>query len=225
MTTAFPAGVVLTHLSLAEKRESISVLQDMTTTEREIARTLLEQVGPGARIDPGALVVDVRQRVIAQAEADARRPSAPAWKYAITLMSDDQCEQFRQAVEGGDDPDTAATRAMASAPPPPSPWLSSNFGTAYDDDEEPDDEDDEPAKPKRRSVPRKRLRSRRLPKPKSKRAPKSKPEPFALGGIATFDQFGRTSPDPSFTPLRPLWLLDDLDDGETDDETDEEETA
>jgi hypothetical protein len=136
----------------------------MTTAERAMARDLLEQVEASARIDPGALVRDVRERIIAQAEA--RKPEAEPWRYAITLMADAQLAEFRQSVESGSDPDEAATRVLSTA--------------AFGDDDEPD------AKPRRRAV--KRLRSRRL-KPAPQREPKQR-EPMTFGPAA-FDQFGR----------------------------------
>jgi hypothetical protein len=246
VTSAFPAATIMAHISLAEKRESISALQDMTTSERALARNLLEQVPTTARIDPGALVRDVRERIVAQAEA--RQSDAPAWKYALELMSDDQLAAFRERVADGTDPDAAAREAMASPAPPASPWTSGDLRCSYDDDEEPDDEDVS-AQPRRRSIPRYRppraLREssqsvsgpgvvdasgeRDTAPSAARRRSRVMPrvEPFALGGIAAFADGYRIGPAPGYVPLRPPWLLDDGDDGETDDvEPDnEEETA
>jgi hypothetical protein len=235
MTAAPTAATVLSHLSLAERRSSIAILQDMTTAEREMARTLLEQVGPAARIDAVALVHDVRQRIVEQAEAS--KPDAPAWKYAITLMDDSQCEHFRERVADGTDPDEAARVALASGPVR---GLGGLGTLRADDDVQPDPDDDvddvdDDAPKRRRVIPRYRPRERSESvsglgvggasgegntAPRTRSQPSAQREPFTLGGIAAFDQFGRIGGDPNFRPMRPPWLLSD---GETDD--DEEATA
>lgn len=230
--TAAPTAASLLKAVAANKRQTDAArIADLADAEREAVVAALSGVKPNAKIDVAVLIAETRDRL---AEAEARKPEAEPWRYAITLMAPAQLSTFRRLVQAGDDPDAAATEAMAT----PADWPDAAPAFAYADEEATSDldralddlddldEDDEPTKPKR--GPLKRVRSRREPEPppvKAKAKRKPQPEPLRLGPRA-FDEAGALGPDPTFRAWPPPWLLDPEpadDELELDDEGDDED--
>jgi hypothetical protein len=220
-------SAIVRDLERRTQARQMDALADLDTAHADAVRAALLALKPRARIDLPVLLDSVRREVAAEqsgmtpadiaaidrrldrlhVEADARGiiPGDAAY-YGLSLDLDRM--GAADDVEPDPDPDDeAATRVLSM------PALQAMTMPPFDDD------DDEPAKPRRRSIPRKRSR-RLMPKPKSKPTP---PEPFALTGIATFNDGYRLGPEPGFTSMRPPWLLDAGDETETEDE--EEATA
>lgn len=217
-------SAIIKDLERRTQAREMDALAQLSTSHADAVREALASLRPRAIIDLPVLLSTISREV---AEAEARRPSAPAWRWALELMGLEQLSTFKRLVESGTDADEAAREAMASGPVRGLGGLGTmRAGDAAPDDDLDasldalDDLDDEPdAAPKRRrSV--KRLRSRRLVS--TKRKSKPKPEPFILGG-RLFDEFGAVGGDSSYRPQPPPWLINDGGDPDEDDPDEEGE--
>lgn len=150
------AASILKQLDAHRLGAQMQALAALDTAAQSEVRRALTAVRGSARIDVPRLIESIRQTIAEQAK-EQRKPGQP-WRYAITLMSDDQREEFRRLVQGGSDPDAAAQSVMKDKD------YASRLRPA---DTEVDDAADEDAPPKRRSIPRRRLlRAEREPEAK-----------------------------------------------------------
>ncbi|MQA64500.1 MAG: hypothetical protein GEU76_01140 [Alphaproteobacteria bacterium] len=215
---ALRATQILKQLDAHAVGQQMQALATLDTNHRDEVRRALSAVGPRAVIDLNVLLDSVHREV---AEREAHKPAAPCWPYVLTLMDGHQLAEFRQSVANGDDPDTAARAALASGPVRGLDGL----GTLRADEDV-----DDTAPKRRRSIPRYRPREDaqsvsgagatpgggcRDTASRTRSQPSAQREPFALTGIAAFDEHGRLGGDPTFIPAKPPWLIDS---GETDDD-------
>ena len=113
MSIAPTAAAIIRALERHRFHSEMGLLAALDSTHSEAVRAALAAVPPRSRIDVPVLLESVRRKV---AEREAKRPPGQPWRYAITLMTDEQLEEFRRLAQLGNDPDTAAQSAMSTCP-------------------------------------------------------------------------------------------------------------
>ena len=172
--TPITASAVVSRLAIAESRQVTGILADLDDAERAVARALLARVEPTARIDPVALVADVRRRAREQAAAEAAKKATPSplgiLRYELSLMSGDELTRMRAdlsaRVERGEgdqpfQPGSAGADIMERLDAIASRLRSHATDDVAQPDEDLDDEpdDDEPRPQRRGKVPRRSPRA------------------------------------------------------------------